>query len=113
METSPLAQGQFIGCKTTGCLHRAEYLPKVCVPAQGFPVEAGKHMSAIVDVPLCEDCLVNVAGDQFMTDQLRTVFDKFAAGKVPPDYSRSFVLPVAMTSEEYRRYKAALAKTRQ
>lgn len=95
----------FRQCQSSGCLSRAQYVPKICVPPKGFPVEAHKHCSVIIGVPLCEDHLVICQPEQFLNRQTRGIIDAFCKGKVPPDYERAFILPVLCESEEYRTWE--------
>lgn len=100
----------FRQCSSTGCLKRAEYAPKLCVPAKNMPVEANKHLSMICGVPFCEDHIIVTEAEQLLNRHTRSIIDKFTKGKAPPDYERAFVLHVLLESNEYRKWETAHKK---
>lgn len=91
----------FRQCSTPGCLSRAQYVPKICVPPTGYAVEANLHVSVIIGLPLCEDHMVILLPEQIFNTQTRAVIDAFTRNKVQPDYNRAFLLPLQMNTPEY------------
>ncbi len=105
-----MSQTPFRQCQTTGCITRAQYAPKICVPAKGYAVELNKHVSVIVGLTLCEDHMVTLEPGSLLNRHLVAIIDGFCRGKVPPDYARAFILPVMLDSNEYRMWERERAK---
>lgn len=102
-----LSAGGFRQCQSSGCLHRAQYVPKLCVPPQGVSPEAGMNISVVCAIPLCEDHLVVCGPEQLLNRHTHAHIEGFIkrVGGVPADYTRAFILPVLIESEEYRKWE--------
>lgn len=94
-------------CQHPGCLSQAEYVVKLCVPPKGYAVEANKHLSVICAVPLCEDHIVAATPEQFLNRHTMGIMEDFIKARrgVPADYERTFILPVEITSPEFRQWE--------
>jgi hypothetical protein len=96
-------------CSSHGCLHVAEWVPKLCVPPKGFAPDAGRHLSCIIGLPLCEDCFVPLKPEQIINDTIHAHFEAVlktkGAGAPPLAYNFAFILPVPIDGPEYRAWE--------
>lgn len=110
------------GCIREGCTAKATVAPRLNVPAQGWPIDMHRPMTAIVGMPLCEEHFKDVAnleglkaalgneikgGDDLMGLIQATLL---AAGKLPPDFDRAWVTRLSINSEEYKSFASRVAR---
>lgn len=107
-------------CEHDGCERAAQFAPKICVPAMGWPLDEKRALQATLGVRLCrEHCEEFPAADQFKADApgaLREVFKVMAraAGSfIPPDFKRAWVKPVPLDGEEWATFTRVRAQRAQ
>lgn len=106
-------------CSTKECKHGAKFAPCICVPAQGWPMDAHAHLEAIMLLPLCESCIKEFKVDNFLGPEatvkgknvMREIFKTLTTGKMPPDFDRAYIKRVSINSKEYLDMKAAKDKS--
>lgn len=109
-----------IKCDHRGCLSPARWAPKLCVPAQGIPIDLHKPLSALASLPLCDIHIAEIKaqdmlggkfdgtalGNEPMKEIFRTTVR--AIGGVAPDFDRAFIQKVRLDSDEYSSFKRML-----
>lgn len=99
-----------IFCSREHCAAEARWVPKVCVPATGYPIAGHTPLSCIIGLPLCGACIDTLGvgdllGPTPQGGEFREAF-AIAAGRVPPDFSRAFMARVSLNSPEYAAFQA-------
>lgn len=100
-------------CKTKECTAVATCLPKLCVPAMYWPIDAHTPLESVLCVPMCEPCAGAMKATDFFSDgpsDLRPVFEFLARGKLPPDFKRAFITTIALDSPQAKKYLEQAAK---
>lgn len=87
-------------CFEEGCECLATYLPKVCVPARGYPLEVERSAQCIVQFPMCWKHIQEIKMPEFMTPELEEIFRMMLRNKQPPDFARAWVHHLPLDSDE-------------
>jgi hypothetical protein len=96
-----------VKCAEDTCTLEATHVPKICIPAIGWPIELHQPLSAVMTVPLClahaRDFRVRETLELRGERTLRRIFELMAQSlkKLAPDFDRAFVVPVSMSSAEF------------
>lgn len=98
-------------CNHEGCQADAKWAAKICVPAQGWPIDQHKPLEMILGVGVCEthwpplDLQPSLSADFQSEDpgapSLRRVFEFMAAGRCAPDFDRAWLAKVSVNSREF------------
>lgn len=95
-------------CQAKGCNEDAVAIPRLCVPAQGWPIDAHQPLAMVIKLPLCQHHKAKAAAHEFVeTEQQRAVFAYMAKGKIGPDYARAFFEWLPLTHPDYLMLKSA------
>lgn len=105
-------------CASDDCSNAAQFAPKICAPATGYPPEERYSLSGIFGLELCKSCCEKFpAAEQFTNpktaDTWTTIFNMLlkakGRGAIPPDYTRAFVVCLPLDSKEYLTFKSMQA----
>lgn len=103
-------------CTETGCLHLATHVPKICIPATGWPQDEKRALTMILGVRLCLGHVATFTTAQVMDvpnekgSSLRDILPILArlnGSKIPPDPDRAWIVPLSVNSEEFRSFEQA------
>lgn len=107
-------------CSETGCSHAATHVPKLCVPAMGWPQDETRALSLMLGAPMCRrhceaftpDNLLDVPNEKGATvrNDLIPAMARLTGSRIPPDCDRAWVVPVRMDSPAYRDFEAIQRK---
>lgn len=98
----------------TDCkLREAKVVPKLYVPAIGYPIEERRCIQAIMNAPKCAECFAKYSWANFDNDVIRRLMESLARSKgplaAPPDFARAFVKGLPLDSVEYAQYEKVFA----
>lgn len=95
-------------CDFKGCSEEATCMPKVNVPAMGWPIDMHQPLSFVIGLTLCDKHFASARIGDFLHDGLGTgkstkeIFRIMARGKIPPDFDQAFLSKCGLNSEEAR-----------
>lgn len=99
-------------CATKECKHGAKFIPRICVPAKGWPIDSHEPLSCMMGIEVCESCFKDMKPEMFfgpaldkIPNNMRKIFEIGADGKCPPDFDRAYIERVSISSKEYAKYK--------
>lgn len=94
-------------CSKTGCAAAATCAPKLCVPAQGVPIDIHQPMTMIIGLPVCAAHFAELKTELFLTQITRRSFETMArAGKrIAPDFARAFLERIPLNGSEYQTFQ--------
>lgn len=78
------------------------YIPILEIPAEGFPFDMHDPMRVILFLPICSNHFAILEPTDFLSKRLKKGVVKECRGKVPPDFDRARIVPLAMDSPAFR-----------
>jgi hypothetical protein len=103
-----------MNCSSKDCGRLAVCVPKIRVPAEGWPIALHQPLTLLMQMPLCQACFDALKIEEFVGDQsdgkLRQVIRLGATGRQPPDFARAYFERVSIGSGEYRQFCAMSEK---
>lgn len=94
-------------CCHNGCEAEATCIPKLRIPATGYPIDTHQPLALAMGVALCDehfetDATIELLAPIGVERGIRDVVTIMTRGKVPPDWDRAFVERLPRDSDEYR-----------
>jgi hypothetical protein len=95
-------------CGDSNCEAEATHMPKICVPATGWPIDQHNPISVVMGLKLClkhtrafrAKETLGLKGEHTMRKVIEVMAKSY--GGVPPDFARAFVQPISIDSPEGR-----------
>ena len=95
-------------CMREGCGNAAEIVPKLRVPAAGWPMKFHTPCEVIIGIESCAEHFKEMSAQELLTDDLRVMFGHMlrGLGKAKADFDRATIEPISMKGSEYRKFVA-------
>jgi hypothetical protein len=103
-------------CMKKSCTHQAQWAPKICVPAQGWPIDCHQPLAMIVGLRLCREHVDALKAEEFFNDvvtDIRGALEALARTHIRPDFARAFITAVRINSDEFRKFEQLAASREQ
>jgi hypothetical protein len=107
-------------CSETGCMHLATHAPKICIPATGWPQDEKRALTMILGVKLCLGHVATFTPGQVMDvpnekgstlRDILPILTRLNGSTVPPDPDRAWIVPLALTSAEFKSFEQVADKS--
>ena len=91
-------------CMREGCEAEATHVPRFRVPAEGWPTNFHTPCDVMIGIECCADHISEIKPEEIITDEIRKSFSMMmqSMNKAKPDFSRAEVVPLEMSSKQYR-----------
>lgn len=101
-------------CQHEGCTRRAQFAPKVMVPATGTPIDMHTPLSILFGARYCREHCESFKPDfdsggppplRYLYEMMaRAACQQARRSYIAPDFSRAFTQKVRLDSEEWRKF---------
>lgn len=98
-----------MNCSENGCTRPAEWCPRICIPALGWPIHEHEPMSLVLAAPVCEAHFPGVDLQATLAPGLidgkpgiRRLVEVITrgAGRVAPDFDRAYIERAALDAPD-------------
>jgi hypothetical protein len=99
-------------CSKIGCDAPAVCALQIRVPALGYSLASHSPLGLLTNIKACDKCYAATDPQEMLNEDIRAIFLHICRteGKVPPDFTRAYLEPMALDSEEYLDFIAKTEK---
>lgn len=90
-------------CSNSTCKKEAVCAPRICVPAEGVPIDLHKPISMVASLYLCDEHFDSLDVELFIVEPVKELLRGMSAemGKLTPDFKRAFITRCALNHPHF------------